>query len=641
MRGSRVLHFTLGPVQGFVAQARRTRDLWAGSFLLSYLIGCAMRTVLQAGGRIVFPRVQEDGRVTDPLLKATQEHAAGYRVDSAPAIGTLPNRFKAEIPGDLDPGACSKAVQDKWEDIARAVWEKYVQGCESLGTDTRAIWDRQIGGFWEMAWCIGDDESLLDRRKNWRTFVPSEEPGDKCTVMGNLQEISGYSRSTGEGRQRQEAFWEALRAGLISQLDLRQDERLCAVALVKRLFPRVGREAIGWEIPQQYQQFPSTVFMATARWVAEQIEKRPDWAKEFAEKAMAVRRDIASESGTKIRCIEEAVRRHPEARGFGALDGNCFFKTALGNPRFWPEGTGPARSELTRILSSDHSAQPNPFYAVLVMDGDLMGALLRDFDGEVIGQALAEFGKKVREIVARGNGIVVYVGGEDVLALLPLEDALDVAVKLRRAYGDAFPDAPPKAQVSDRRTLKQRATLSGAIVYAHFHVPLKAVLQEGHRLLEGVAKEETGRDSLAVTVWKNAGPVLTWSSPWDVVTDGQPGRATILDELVYRFCDGKDDPRQFSNRFFYKIRERFSVLTDEDGIVLPGLDPVRLLAAEYLKSGETAVDRNEAEVRVGRLLRVCRRSWRDAQGNLHAAEGPLSEDGALLVRFLAMKGVEP
>ncbi|MEZ5479145.1 MAG: type III-B CRISPR-associated protein Cas10/Cmr2 [Thiolinea sp.] len=32
-------HFTLGPVQSFVAQARRTRDFWAGSFILS---GCPL-----------------------------------------------------------------------------------------------------------------------------------------------------------------------------------------------------------------------------------------------------------------------------------------------------------------------------------------------------------------------------------------------------------------------------------------------------------------------------------------------------------------------------------------------------------------------------------------------------------------------
>ena len=39
------LHFSLGPVQGFVVQARRTRDLWAGSFLLSRLALEAMWAV--------------------------------------------------------------------------------------------------------------------------------------------------------------------------------------------------------------------------------------------------------------------------------------------------------------------------------------------------------------------------------------------------------------------------------------------------------------------------------------------------------------------------------------------------------------------------------------------------------------------
>ena len=34
---TQTFQFTLGPVQGFVAQARRTRDFWAGSFILSWL----------------------------------------------------------------------------------------------------------------------------------------------------------------------------------------------------------------------------------------------------------------------------------------------------------------------------------------------------------------------------------------------------------------------------------------------------------------------------------------------------------------------------------------------------------------------------------------------------------------------------
>jgi len=52
-------HFTLGPVQGFVAEARRTRDFWAGSFLLSYLAGIAMLEVTKQHGKIIFPKPDE------------------------------------------------------------------------------------------------------------------------------------------------------------------------------------------------------------------------------------------------------------------------------------------------------------------------------------------------------------------------------------------------------------------------------------------------------------------------------------------------------------------------------------------------------------------------------------------------------
>ena len=54
MADRQYFHFTLGPVQGFVAQARRTRDFWAGSFLLSWLSGVAMAAVRRQQGQIQF-----------------------------------------------------------------------------------------------------------------------------------------------------------------------------------------------------------------------------------------------------------------------------------------------------------------------------------------------------------------------------------------------------------------------------------------------------------------------------------------------------------------------------------------------------------------------------------------------------------
>ncbi len=37
-----MLMFSLGPVQPFIEQARKTRDLWLGSFLLAKLMEAAM-----------------------------------------------------------------------------------------------------------------------------------------------------------------------------------------------------------------------------------------------------------------------------------------------------------------------------------------------------------------------------------------------------------------------------------------------------------------------------------------------------------------------------------------------------------------------------------------------------------------------
>lgn len=172
---TRILHFTLGPVQAFVADARRMRDFWAGSFLLSWLSGKAMQAVEADGGTIVFPEAK-----SDPLFKA-------LKGQGTPHVGSLPNRFKAEIPEGFNPANAGQAVLAAWQKLADAVWEEFVQPVAAKGKDTKAIWDRQVGNFWEIAWVVGPDPgdgsdgAWLERRKNWRSHWPAEpEGGDKC-----------------------------------------------------------------------------------------------------------------------------------------------------------------------------------------------------------------------------------------------------------------------------------------------------------------------------------------------------------------------------------------------------------------------------------------------------------------------------
>jgi len=88
MSKNQYFHLTIGPVQGFVAQARRSKDLWGGSFLLSWLSGVAIAAVRGQS---------EYNKVTFPI---PDEHfiqaLTGELGDDMayPKQGGIPNRFK-------------------------------------------------------------------------------------------------------------------------------------------------------------------------------------------------------------------------------------------------------------------------------------------------------------------------------------------------------------------------------------------------------------------------------------------------------------------------------------------------------------------------------------------------------------------
>ena len=119
---------------------------------------------------------------------------------------------------------------------------------------------------------------LLDRRKNWRTQVFSPEGGSKCMRMPQFQEISGHWAA----RKRQ-AFWEAVASGAGSSTrELRDGEELSAVAMVKRFFPRIAPNSIGWSVPRDYLYYPSTIELAVSAWRQQQVQRDPVWCESFA-----------------------------------------------------------------------------------------------------------------------------------------------------------------------------------------------------------------------------------------------------------------------------------------------------------------------------------------------------------------------
>lgn len=646
-----VFQFTIGPVQGFVSQARRTRDFWAGSFLLSWLSGVAMAEIERQGGEINFP-------VPPPAYLDWIKKGSG--AGQPPRQGSIPNRFKAveaQVPAHFDGALVAQCVREAWFALAEHVWQSDRLADLVVPTSlkaTRHIWERQHRDFWDISWlvCADDaDASLMDQRKNWRIHHSAAEPGVKCMVMDGWQELSGSERPGQEG----DAFWRELRKNKTT--DLGPKEQLCALAYVKRRFARhfgsfaatlsSGLRVHGWPLETG---MPSVSYMAAVHWL-EQVVKAS--SEEDAWRLLGAARKVIpnqDEWDTQIRCLKAAVGGEwgsdNTKRRLLSLDASVFFEHVQNDPKandLDERAIQNLQSEMRRFREAHPqvAANPTPFYAILLMDGDSLGShMANKANQKPISEALNAFTGAVPEMVSQHNGMLIYAGGDDVLAVLPLEDALGCAAAVRRCYLKSFEGSGIPT------------TISAAIEFAHVKMPLGKVLADAHQLLDDVAKDGAGRDALAVRVWKTGRMTLQWAQPWKVALNDVGG--LVVEQMAEAFVarDGAmGHVGAFSNKFFFKIRERFDLLNPAEDAVGPVLsedDAVDLLAVDYVNSGDNRnkVTLAEAKTTIKPLLAQCRAVPRQIKDGKECPQGVLPQivkievDGALLVRFLAQKGVE-
>lgn len=619
-------HFTLGPVQGFVSQARRARDLWCGSYLLSYLAGRAMDAAENTRDEIVFPDVKNDHLIM-AIGRVKTGDEPPKKDDPAARIGSLPNRFKAFAEDTQKAAeAATTEIQKAWEQIADEVWKRFEKGTNGLTTsETKEIWERQVqpNNQWEIAWVAGDDSSLLDQRKNLRSHFAKEEPGEKCTLCGERQALSQGGE---DKRQTVRTWWGKIAQSFNGERGFHflkdGKERLCAICTIKRILPLAAKEAMGWEV---YHNYPSTSYMCAVDWLKDVLRKGRD---ELVSKAIdhfiqvAVEANVPyDEEATKIEGISRLLVDHSEWAVITKLRGDVFFPDSVKNGIDFPVKDETKRKELLKALAGLYQAvgsEPTPFYALLLMDGDNMGKLLSDYDDKQtnISKALAEFTSSAAEIVEKEHdGKLLYAGGDDVFAMLPLDTALSCTNKLRETYVRAFQKHFPGVK---------GGTISAGIVYAHMNTALRAVVKDAHSLLDKVAKDELGRDAFAVRIWKRGGPIFTFGKKW-VEKDWMKELLQTKDALR---------EREFSVGFFYRFRELIPILK-----TLSKEQSIQLLTAEYLKSREKLglpekqpERRKEAEKRVERLFDLS--LFPDEAGDLKP-----NASGPLFIRFLADKGV--
>ena len=321
------------------------------------------------------------------------------------------------------------------------------------------------------------------------------------------------------------------------------------------------------------------------------------------------------------------------------LDGDLLHIHALRNHRtaylsdhpLKPDGTDNnaiEREKLVEALTGLYrmvGKENRSYYALLLMDGDNLGIMLREKDPEKVSEALLDFTNEVTKVVDEDEnhgGVTIYAGGDDVFALLPLDAAIACALALRHAYGACF----------DKVGIK--ATASCAIVFAHHQAPLRKVIAEAHHQLVKIAKNANGRDSLALAVYKPGGVTAQWASVWK----NPPSPVERMMELVGAMA-GND--QEYPRGLFHKLRDRYGLYDDTNLPPSAGMDVRQLLIAEYLQTRDPTPPREQADRAIERLMNVCLPLYRiqpEGGGQPETKQvDSLKLEGGLIARFLTQE----
>ncbi|MCR4401676.1 MAG: type III-B CRISPR-associated protein Cas10/Cmr2 [Firmicutes bacterium] len=534
--------------------------------------------------------------------------------------------------------AAREGLQRAWGRLAGGVWS-FLSGLHipQWGTpDLHHQWNIQVERQWEISWVISDDPVDLDRRKNWRVFNGFEDPGSRCSQCG---ERSALSKSRGGRYGEVRAFWEGI-AEHANDADrgvlFQEGERLCAVCTIKRIYPLLP-ETLGHGL-RPLTHFASTPTIAATEWVQSVLEAiRSASASSPSQPKGCKLRDawerlltIADQAGVQCPAC------HPDERPF-ECDGNLYYIDELvgQSGRFTQERSSKGlplkkeslRPEITkavRELKRTLGKGPIPVYALLAMDGDHMGAIVRSVkDPSQLSLALANFGSAVHDIVDEHHGRPVYVGGDDVLAFFPAMQAMRAADRIRKAYRDCF-----------RQIGVSHATISAGIVFADMREPLRDVIAAAHRVLDDMAKAHAGRNAFAILLMKHSGSSAVMAKKWE--EEKQDGSIIEWVDEIYSLAD--DIRREdISTSLLYALKNLLDAFVPERGLAPSCNDEhslVQFVASEYLRNrllpwpeGTTPeAKRQRAEQQARRLLAVAA---------VPGSTMRLNMDGPIIARFLS------
>lgn len=504
----------VGSPHDFISSGRRARDIWFGSHLLANLTLAVALRLRRIGASVIVPDLPPQTDDEDTLVLDLDRPARNGNMILASLRGGRGAEAHREVHEALRQ-CWAALVAQTWRVVAPIVdqedWEAQTEHCPI-----------------ELYFALVKVEERLDEKgyakerkrvmqalashKLQRRFAPN--PAPRNVPKSSLDGVSeSVLRRRGQGvGSREETL--LLRQDILARnidlhfiLRLGLAEELDAVGLMKRA--AVSR------------RLPSLSGVAVDPWVRgvaagecsallEQLGRlayAPGRAGSYAAGLNAqqiqdkFRHDgsLLLEDGLRVqlRDVERALKNTRRLSGAAAEIG----RAAL-------EAEKARLEQMEPLLRKLHAAAgaPGPYYVIISADGDEVG---REIDQRAstprahnaVSRALAGYAAAAVELIESERGTVIYAGGEDLLALLPLDTALRAIRALTQCYAEAWraiAEPKPAARSATRGSQSAVAgdeiqTLSLGIAIAHCRDAFDAAL-EAARSGEQAAKQARRRE---------------------------------------------------------------------------------------------------------------------------------------------------
>jgi CRISPR-associated protein Cmr2 len=526
------LLFQIGPVKDFIAQARKTQDLWSASYLLSFLIAKAMLAVADEIGpdSIVYPQLRGapladwhwrellGGDDEKPPLRASHSNEL--------LTPNLPNRFLALIPagerGEELARLAEKAVRNSWGAIAKSVRDFIAQRVDSECPGWDLAWAAQVARFPVVDWVVHDWSNTKTALEQAAKKTPPlsggwDDHALRHAFLWSTQMIPPNEREKYGPNSNSGFAWALHYAVTDWKLAARKNARTFAS------WTKPG-QPVADGVPKDHLDGRNEALGGSHH-------------KEFRE---ILNRKFPNEfKGSQLYGALSAIKRLWPRSYLGGERENGGLSWADWKPKF------DSVQDIAKAIDREESETPQgkepKYYAVLCMDGDDMGQWLSGVKAAPLvgclaeqaadyfrahwqpganlplpdsvqrplspgyhaslSEALANFSLYCAGSITRAfDGQLLYAGGDDVVAMVPATNALDCAQALQLAFRGINPD-PGKARASE----EVKRVLQDIFDYTHH--------AEGFITLRRSARGDVGRGEHLKPNWPlmMMGPLATAS----------------------------------------------------------------------------------------------------------------------------------